>query len=462
MKNIHQSQALKVAGFLLGSIVAVGFAANGTAATPSELAEEFLSSQIKKKKHPGFAVLVSKGGKILFQRAYGMADVKAKRTNTDDTPFRIGSITKQFTAAAILKLQEQGKLTVSDPLTKYYPAWPSGEKITLHHLLTHTSGMVSYTSHSRFLSQVRNPVDMPKLIQSIQKTEAIFPPGESFDYCNSGYLLLGLIVEKVSGKSYGDFLKETFFKPLGMSQTGVHQKGSEPEGEALGYTKGLLGFKRANDWDMSWAGGAGALYSTTSDLHKWTLGIINGKVLGSESLRAAFTPATLNDGTETDYGYGWGVADPGDQPTVNHGGGLEGFNSFIAYFSKRKMTIVVLSNTDSDYNTEAIFVQLATFWAEMETNPDWEIDDTLVGKNYDDYVGRYDYGEATLVVTRKDDHLFCKLGGQPALELLPMAPDEFFLKIVVARMKFERDPNWNVHRVIHFQNGEILKAPRLR
>ena len=98
----------------------------------------------------------------------------------------------------------------------------------------------------------------------------------------------------------------------------------------------------------------------------------------------------------------------------------------------------------------------------METNPDWEIDDTLVGKNYDDYVGRYDYGEATLVVTRKDDQLFSKLGGQPALEILPMAPDEFFLKIVVARVKFERDSNGKVYRVTHFQNGEILKAPRLR
>ena len=462
MKKTHQSQALNVIRPLLGCLTAVVIAANAHAATPSELADDFLSSLLKKNTHPGFAALVSKDGKILFQRAYGMADTKAKRANNDDTPFRIGSITKQFTAASILELQEQGKLTVNDPLTKYYPAWPSGEKITLHHLLTHTSGMVSYTSHPRFESQVRKPVDMSKLIQSIQETEANFLPGESFDYCNSGYLLLGLIVEKVSGQSYGDFLRETFFKPLGMSQTGVHQKGSEPEGEALGYTKGLLGLKRANNWDMSWAGGAGAIYSTTGDLHRWTLGIINGKVLGNESLRAAFTPGILNDGTETDYGYGWGIENPGKEPTVMHGGGLDGFTSFMAYSSKRKMTIVVLSNTDTGHDTEAIFLQLATFWAEMETNPDWEIDDTLVGKNYDDYVGRYDYGEATLVVTRKDDQLFSKLGGQPALEILPMAPDEFFLKIVVARVKFERDSNGKVYRVTHFQNGEILKAPRLR
>jgi len=461
MKKNHQSQALKVAQLLLGSIAAVGFAVNTPAATPSELAEEFLSSQIKKKTHPGFAVLVSKDDKILFQRAYGMADVKAKRANTDDTPFRIGSITKQFTAAAILKLQEQGKLKVEDSLAKYYPDWPNGENITLHHLLTHTSGMVSYTAHTRFLSQVRKPVDMPKLVQSIQEADPHFPPGEDWNYCNSGYLLLGLIVEKVSGKSYEDLLRETFFEPLGMKQTGVHQKGAEPDEESLGYAKGLLGFKRANNWDMSWAGGAGALYSTTGDLHRWTLGIINGKVLSKESLRAAFTPATLNDGTETDYGYGWGIENPGKEPTVMHGGGLEGFNSYLAYSSKRKVTIAVLANTHNVYNTESIFYQLATFWAE-ETNPKWEVDESLVGKNYDEYVGRYDYGGPILVVTRKDNRLFAKLGDQPALEIVPMAPDEFFWKLVDARAKFERDPNGKIHHMIHYQNDETLKAPRLR
>ena len=128
MKKIHQSQALNVVRPLLGCLTAVVIAANAHAATPSELADDFLSSLLKKNTHPGFAVLVSKDGKILFQRAYGMADTKAKRANNYDTPFRIGSITKQFTAAAILELQEQGKLTVNDPLTKYYPAWPSGDR----------------------------------------------------------------------------------------------------------------------------------------------------------------------------------------------------------------------------------------------------------------------------------------------------------------------------------------------
>ncbi|MDC0065822.1 serine hydrolase, partial [Verrucomicrobia bacterium] len=283
-----------------------------------------------------------------------------------------------------------------------------------------------------------------------------------FDYCNSGYLLLGLIVEKVSGKLYGDFLQESFFKPLGMHQTGVHQKGNEPEGEALGHTKGLLGYKRANNWDMSWAGGAGDLYSTTGDLHRWNLGIFAGSVLSKDSLRTAFTPATLKDGTVTDYGYGWGIKNPGEQPTLMHGGGLDGFISFMAYSSKRKMTIVALTNTDSGYDPEAIFLQVATYWAKKETNSDWEVDGKLVGKNYNDYVGRYDYGVAILVVTRKDNQLFAKLGNQLAFEILPMAPDEFFLNLVEARVKFERDANGNIHHLIHHQNDETLKAPRLK
>jgi len=462
MKNAPRSQVLLITRSLLGCLAAAIITADVHAATPTELANDFLSSQLKKNTHPGFAVLVSRDNEILFQRAYGMANVKTKRAITNETPFRIGSITKQFTAAAILKLQEQGKLKIHDPLTNFFPDWPNGENITLHHLLTHTSGLSSYTSHSRFQSQVRKPVDMLGLISSMQKAKVYFAPGEDWSYCNSGYLLLGLIVEKVSGKSYGEFLRESLFRPLGMNQSGVHRKGNEPIGESLGYTKGLLGFKLANNWDMSWAGGAGALYSTTGDLHRWNVGLFGGKVLNEDSLRAAFKPAILNDGTKTDYGYGWAIENPGKEPTVIHGGGLEGFTSFMAYSSNRKMTIVVMSNTDSSYNPESIFLQLATLWAEKETNPDWEIDHNLVGKNYDDYVGRYDYGGAILVVTQTDDQLFARLTDQPALEILPMALDEFFWKIVEARVKFQRDANGNIHHAIHHQNGEIIKAPRLR
>ena len=228
-----------------------------------------MASQLKKETHPGFAVLVSREGKVLFNKAYGLADVKGKMANTPNTTFRIGSVSKQFTAAAILRLQERGELSVEDSLAKYYPEWPNGGNITLHHLLTHTSGMYSYTSHPLFAFQVSKPANIASLIPAIQKEKVNFAPGEKWAYCNSGYFLLGLIIEKVSRKSYGRFLETEFFIPLGMKNTGVHVAGKEPEGEALGYAKGILGYRLSNNWDMSWAGGAGALYSTTADLHRW-------------------------------------------------------------------------------------------------------------------------------------------------------------------------------------------------
>jgi len=448
------------------AILLISILVPARAAAPSavEQAEAFLSGQLKKDSHPGFAVLTSRNGKVLFNRAYGMADVKGKRANATDTTFRIGSISKQFTAAAILNLQERGKLSVKDPLAKYYPEWPNGKNITLHHLLTHTSGMYSYTSHPFFVAQVSKPANLTTLIPAIQKEEVHFAPGEKWRYCNSGYLLLGLIVEKVSGKSYGEFLRDEFFKPLGMKQTGVHHKGREPKGESLGYAKGTLGYKRANNWDMSWAGGAGALYSTTGDLHRWNEALFGGKVLKKETLRAAFTPVKLTGGDEKNYGYGWGINNMRGLKTLMHGGGLQGFRSSLARFPKQNFTVVILANAAPGYDPGAMSRRLAVIWLEkeMDAKPVRVVDKKLIGKNYADYVGRFDFGQAVLVVTRKDTQLFVKLGGQRRLEVFPAAKDEFFLKVVEATVKFERAENGKVIRAILLQNGQTQKALRLK
>ena len=437
------------------------------AATPEKEADAYLSGLLRKKSYPGFSILVSCDGKVLFNRSYGMADKKAKRPNKIDTPFRVGSITKQFTAAAILLLQERRKLKVTDSLTNYFPEWPNGNKITLHHLLTHTSGLYSYTSHPSFAVQVRKQVDMTSLIESIQQKTVHFAPGEEMDYCNSGYLLLGLIVEMVSGKSYGEFLRAEFFEPIGMTETGLHQKGKEPKDESLGYSKGLLGYKLANNWDMSWAGGAGALYSTTGDLHLWNEAVFGGKVLNKESLKAAFSKVKLADESIEGYGYGWVIGNVNgkpDMPVISHGGGLEGFQSFLLRLPNQRYTIVALANSDSGYDLESMAAYLAGLWLEKEmaSKNTHLVNKNLIGKKYDDYVGRYDYGEAVLVVTRKNDQLFAKLGKQHRFEIFPITPDEFFWKIVEARVKFKRDANGNVHHAIHQQNGNTIKAPRLK
>jgi CubicO group peptidase (beta-lactamase class C family) len=460
-----------LAGFLLLSLGCVQTGAPTSTSTPTPIptpearADVLMSRQLKKEIHPGFTVLVSREGKVLFSKAYGMADVKGKKANTPDTTFRIGSISKQFTAAAILKLQERGKLSVKDSLAKYYPKWLNGKNITLHHLLTHTSGLYSYTSNPFFAVQVSKPANIATLIPAIQKEKVNFAPGEEWEYCNSGYFVLGLIIEKVSGKSYGEFLQTEFFKPLGMNLTGVHMAGKEPEGESLGYAKGELGFKLSNNWDMSWAGGAGALYSTTGDLQRWNEAVFGGKVLKKETLRSAFTPVKLPDGSKTaPYGYGWIISEKRGLRVIRHGGGLQGFQSSLARFPDQKVTVVVLCNAAPGYNLAGMLGSLADIFLEkdMTPKPVHVVNKKLIGKNYDDYVGRYNYGSAVLVVTRKGDRLFAQLGLQKRFEIFPLARDEFFWKIVEATVKFERDEKGNNVRAIHKQNGNTIKAPKVK
>src|ERR1019366_9094295 len=192
---------------------------------PTDKLIDALCTRVFTNDAPGAAVLVAQNGTVLFKKGYGLADVTRGTGFAPDTKSRIGSITKQFTASAILKLQEQGKLSVQDKLTKYFPDFPRGEEVTLHHLLTHTSGIRRYTDKPGFMDKVTAPVEPDDLIKSFQTDAYDFPPGQKWHYDNSGYFLLGRIIEKVSGQSYGPFLTKNFFEPLGMTNTGVHRAG---------------------------------------------------------------------------------------------------------------------------------------------------------------------------------------------------------------------------------------------
>ena len=267
-------------------------------------ATRFLSERAKADSS-GVAVLVARDGKIVFQDGFGLADIGNKTPITPDTKFRIGSVTKQFTAAAILRLAEQGKLSLDDKLSKHFPDFSHRPDVTIRHLLTHTSGLHSYTDKPEFITRVTKPIEPAKLIDWFRGDSTDFSPGAGFHYNNSAYFLLGELVAKISGKPYGDFLRETFFQPLEMKSSGVYVNSSPPPGAATGYslTEGKL--KPALDWDMSWAGGAGALYSTVGDLFRWNEALYGGRVLNAESLKAAITPVELPKNVDgMKYGYG--------------------------------------------------------------------------------------------------------------------------------------------------------------
>ena len=437
--------------------------------TPDKLVDTLFSHAFTNNR-PGAAVLVAQNGKVLFEKGYGLAEVPHGVAFTPETKSRIGSITKQFTASAILKLQEQGKLNVSNKLSKYFPDFPHGEEVTLHHLLTHTSGIRSYTDKPGFMKTVTATVKPDDLIKSFENDPYDFDPGKKWHYDNSGYFLLGQIIEKVSGQPYGDFLRQNFFDPLGMKSTGVHHAGIALEHEALGYQFAGGGFTNALNWDMSWAGGAGALYSTVEDLFRWNEGVFNGKVLKDASLKAAWTPVKIEDNKEDNsgdgYGYGWFVTQLRGVQELSHGGGLNGFSSFIMRLPRENFTVAVLANAQPGAPgvEPALLAHLITQFylgEKLDPRPIHKANPAVSPAAFDALVGRYDYGIAVLIVTREGDHLFAQLGGQPRYEIFPKSDTEFFWKVVDAQVTFVKDKSGKVMKAVHHQGGQIINAPRL-
>jgi len=271
---------------------------------------------------PGGSVIVIQSGRVLHERGYGMANLEHGAPNTPESKFRLASITKQFTAAAILQLQEAGLLQLDDPVTKYLPEFPHGDGMTVRHLLTHTAGLRQFEE---------GVVDSA--------------PGERFNYSNVGYKLLGRIIEKVSGDSYEDYMRRRIFEPLGMGNSGCDHQGVVLKQRASGYdNRDGGGYANAACEDMFRTYAAGALYSTVEDMSRWAEGLFSGKVIKRETLEQALTPARLNNGALTGYGFGWFIGEYRGLKELSHGGDATGFNSWIGHFPDQDFTVVVLSN----------------------------------------------------------------------------------------------------------------------
>jgi CubicO group peptidase (beta-lactamase class C family) len=416
---------------------------------------------------PGMAVLVAREGKIVFQAGFGFTDLAHKTPVTTETKFRIGSVTKQFTAAAILRLAEEGKLALTDPLEKFLPAFPRGSEITLQHLLTHTSGIHSYTNKPEFLGRVTRSIAPAELIAWFRDDPPDFAPGAGFLYNNSGYFLLGHIVAQVSGKPFDAFLRSTFFEPLGMKETGIYVNGAPPPGIALGYGVADDKATPALDWDMSWAGGAGALYSTVGDLFRWSEALFGGKVLKPESFKLMTTPVKLPPGVDgMNYGYGLIMASLNRLPSIGHGGGLHGWSSDLTRFPEQRCTVVVLANAQPPVPGRAPGAVTRTIAAKfLEADiaqlPPLQEDRTVDRARYPDFAGRYSYPAAVMTITNEGERLFAQLTGQPRLEIFPSGPDAFFAKVVDAQIVFQRNEQREVIALEHTQGGRTFKAPRM-
>ena len=318
------------------------------------------------------SILVADKGKIIYEKGFGMANMEWAIPNQPDTRFRIGSVTKQFTAALILQLVEEGKIKLDGKITDYLPDYrkDTGDKVTIHQLLNHTSGIPSYTGRPDFFPEnSRDPYSVSDFIKKFASGDLEFEPGSKFAYNNSGYFLLGAIIEKVAGKSYEIVLSERIFKPLGMTNSGYDNHSPLIQKRASGYEKRAAGYVNARYLDMSLPYAAGSIYSTVADLYKWDQSLYEDKILSAESKKLMFTPGLAN------YGYGQFIADrpigKTDQKTkvVAHSGGINGFNSLLTRFVDKQQTVIILDNVGLGRYQEAITSSIANILSGQPVDP---------------------------------------------------------------------------------------------
>lgn len=297
------------------------------------------------------SVLVARGDTVLLSRGYGVADEASGAPNTATTRFRIGSITKQFTAMAILILQEQGKLRVADSVCRYLSDCPEAWRpVTLRHLLTHTSGVPDYTNFSDFPSLIGTPAMLDQLIARVRALPLEFTPGARWSYSNSGYVLLGAVVERVSGQSYSAFLQDQIFTPLDMRDTSYDANSPPSPQHATGY---LQAHEQPVYLDMSEFGPAGALASTVEDLYRWDRALARHQLVSQQTLDAMFTPAIPCPAggcllaSDRGYGYGWFIAAESGQTLIYHVGRIDGFLTYNGFSKPDEITVVLLSNLET-------------------------------------------------------------------------------------------------------------------
>jgi CubicO group peptidase (beta-lactamase class C family) len=418
--------------------------------------DEVVQSYVSKGEFMG-SVLVARGGDVLFSKSYGSANLEWDIPNTPATKFRLGSITKQFTAASVLLLEERGKLKIEDAVKIHLPDAPAAwEKITIFHLLTHTSGIPSFTEFSEYPRMKLLDTPAEQVVAKFRDRPLEFEPGEKMAYSNSGYLLLGYLVEKVSGQGYAEFVQENIFTPLGMKDSGYDSNSVIIPRRASGYAPSPGGPVNAAFIHMSIPHGAGALYSTTEDLLRWEQALFGGKLLTAESLRKMVTPF------KGDYGLGLLIKEVEGHKRIWHGGGIEGFNTSLAYYPESKITAVVLANLNGrtpDQLSQQLG-KLAHGEAVQLTAQRQEI--RIPRETLAAYVGTYELTpQIKLMMTLDGGQLMTQLSGQPKFPVFAESETEFFLKVVDAQLTFVKGDKGAVTEAILHQNGRDQTARRI-
>jgi D-alanyl-D-alanine carboxypeptidase len=307
--------------------------------------DAIVQKAVTEKAVPSAAVAVVKDGKVVLAKAYGSADTSANVTADENTLYQLASVTKQFTATAIMMLAEEGKLSVNDTLGKHLPDVPAAWRgVTIRQMMNQVSGIPSYTEGGKLVSE--KTYTSAEILGLVKDTPMLFAPGERFHYSNTNYYLLGMIIEKASGKSYADFMKDRIFKPLGMTSTAVNTSGLKLKNAALGHANERGTWTRRNPDNPSQPWAAGAIVSSAADMAKWAAAQGDGKLLKKASWDEMWSVAKLTDGKPSNYGFGWSGGDMGGERFWQHGGSIAGFQSTIMRFPDANLSVVVLANTN--------------------------------------------------------------------------------------------------------------------
>lgn len=362
--------------FLRYSAIAVGLAAaTAGAQQPSkdEIAKrvDSLAADYLARTHtPAISVAVLRGSDTLVMKGYGDASVEHHRPATASTVYRIGSITKQFTSSEIMRLAQQGKLSIDDPITKYLPDVPThGQTITIRRLLNHTSGIHNYTAEPSWRTTWGQSLTPRQIVGFVDHDSLDFKPGDKWSYSNTGYVLLGMIIEKVTGETYANYVTHDLFKPLGLTQTSYCPSRPTDPTFADGYSAQSGTAKPAEFLDMTHPHGAGALCSTVRDLVKWQRALQGGRVVNAHSFALMTTPDTLNNGRPLTYGFGLAAGKLGGHRLIGHSGGINGFTTASSFFPDDSVNVVVFSNADAGPDALGLNISRAVFGMPLVTPP---------------------------------------------------------------------------------------------
>jgi CubicO group peptidase (beta-lactamase class C family) len=419
--------------------------------------DEYMKSAVEVERFSG-SILVARDGKVIVSKSYGMANVELDVPNKPNTVFRLASITKQFTASAIMMLQERGKLNTGDSICKHLTDCPAvWQPITIRHLLTMTSGIAGAS-----LTEIGPPRGLPvphdQWLEATKKKPLAFTPGEMFRYNNSGYTLLGLIIERVSGKSYGEFLQENIFTPLGMKQTGYEDPRRIIKNRATGYRQlpgdPITNVPYAEIFALYAAGG---IYSTTEDMLLWDKTLYTEKILTRKSIDEMFTPfKEMLPGKS--YAYGWWTSKKFDRQEIAHGGNLAGFITYIARFPSERVTVIVLSNNGRGSSGKISNVLSAIVFGAPYEIPRERKAIAVATSVLDKYVGQYriQLPPTNFTITNENGKLMALRDAEPKVEMFAESETKFFLKNEDVQFTFVKNANGEVTGLIVDQGDGTL------